>query len=607
MRLGFRNNEPLNPQLTGNTAREMRGAGLPLARRASSGARWLLLLALGCRPQTAALGHPTTGRLAAESAAALSVHPTTSKPVTAAPRNVILLLADGTSPEAWTLARWVKGSALAVDGILTGAVRTYGADSIITDSAPGATAYATGYKGTDKALSVGAFRTNVEGVSSRPELAHRPLVTLLEAAKHHGYATGLVATSSIQHATPAAFSAHVADRNQYEEIAEQQSSQGIDVVLGGGLQYLLPQTTPAGKRVDGENLVDALKEQGYPLVTTREQLAATQSGRIWGIFGTDDLAYDCDRERFEPNQPSLAAMTEHALARLSASAQGKSQGFFLFVEGSKVDWAAHDNDPVGVVSELLAFDAAVSLALSFAKEQGNTQVLVVSDHATGGITIGTRADPSYSQTTLASVVTPLRKAKISANRLSQLLSGSPSANDLAAIIEREWALADLSKAELTELASAFKLHQSFIPNLSRIISTRARIGWTTGGHTGADVPLFAYGPDHPQGLVENTDVGKRIAQFMGLDLRHLQDILFIDLKQSLLARGFSVNIDRSSPNNGKATVSNGTKTAELYQSKNWVVANGRRLPFSGVVVFAEPRQTVFGPEQVITILERELR
>ncbi|MGC4000683.1 MAG: alkaline phosphatase [Anaeromyxobacter sp.] len=141
-----------------------------------------------------------------------------------------MLLSDGTSPEAWTLARWVKGAPLAVDAILTGAIRTYGADSIITDSAPGASAYSTGYKGTDKAIAIGPYRTTIDAAKTVPSLAYVPLVTVLEAARVKGFATGLIATSNVQHATPAAFSAHVPDRNSYDDIAKQQVYQGMDVV-----------------------------------------------------------------------------------------------------------------------------------------------------------------------------------------------------------------------------------------------------------------------------------------------------------------------------------------------------------------------------------------
>ena len=137
-------------------------------------------------------------------------------------KNVVFLLSDGTANEAWTLTRWVKGKRLASDDILTGAVRTYGADSIITDSAPGSTSYATGQKGTYKGISVYPWRVTVAGVDFNPAMQYVPLATVLEGARLTGRATGVVATSNVQHATPADFTAHTHDRCNYTEIGEQQ-------------------------------------------------------------------------------------------------------------------------------------------------------------------------------------------------------------------------------------------------------------------------------------------------------------------------------------------------------------------------------------------------
>lgn len=160
--------------------------------------------------------------------------PVLAKPAKA--KNVIFLLTDGTGPEAWPLARWVKGGPLAVDEILTGAIRTYGADSVITDSAPGGSAYATGYKGSDKGIAVAPWSITIEAAKADPAMKFVPLATVLEGAKLTGRATGVIATSNVQHATPAAFSSHWHDRNNYNEIGEQQVYQGIDVVLSGGGQ-----------------------------------------------------------------------------------------------------------------------------------------------------------------------------------------------------------------------------------------------------------------------------------------------------------------------------------------------------------------------------------
>ena len=253
-------------------------------------------------------------------------------------RNVIFMMSDGTPHEAWALTRWVTGKRLASDDILTGAVQTYGADSIITDSAPGASAFATGRKGSNKGIAVAPWRVTIAGVSESAQ-PYAPLPTVLEGARLSGRATGLVATSNIQHASPAAFSAHTHDRGRYNDIGEQQVYQHLDVVLGGGEQHLLPMADGRGVRQDNEDLTEVLRAKGYTYVRTRAQLHATSGPKVFGMFAPDDMAFDLDRAHFAPDQPSLAEMTHRAIDLLSRSEKGRKQGFFLFVEASKVDWA----------------------------------------------------------------------------------------------------------------------------------------------------------------------------------------------------------------------------------------------------------------------------
>ena len=126
------------------------------------------------------------------------------------------------------------------------------------------------------------------------EDAFRPVANVLEGAKQQGKATGLISTSEIQHATPAGFSAHVNNRSQYGDIAEQQVYQNIDVVLGGGLESLSPGTSK-NARQDGEDLIKVLNEKNYDLVKTRDELFNSQSSKIWGSFAPSALAYDLDR------------------------------------------------------------------------------------------------------------------------------------------------------------------------------------------------------------------------------------------------------------------------------------------------------------------------
>ncbi len=522
-------------------------------------------------------------------------------------KNVIFFLADGTGPEAWPMARWVKGSPLAVDEILSGAIRTYCANSIITDSAPGATAYATGYKGSDKGISVGPWYVTLDAVKPGAFPAYVPMATLLEGAKLTGHAVGIVATSNVQHATPAAFSSHWQDRNNYNELAEQQVYQEMDVVLSGGWQYLLPKEEIGGKRWDGENLVDVLKAKGYSYITTRDELLNVKSGFVWGAFAPDAMAYDLDRAATAPQEPSLKEMTATAIKLLSESKKGQGKGFFLFVEGSKVDWAAHANDPAGAVYDLLAFDDAVRAALEFAKKDGDTMVVVVADHGTGGITIGTKEDKNYSQTDDGSLVVPMRKLKLSGEGVDRMLAGDSSEEKIRAVMAEWCGIDDLSAAELKILHDAVSAKSAVNTAVGAVISRRAGIGWTTGGHTGADVFLFAFGPGHPAGLMENTAVGRTVAAAMGFEFEEINPRLFVEAGAGFSAVGFETAIDMADPVNPVLVATKGEKTARLPLSKNLLLVNGKTIPLEGIVVLAEKLDKVYVPRQAIDVVSKELK
>ncbi|MER2142121.1 MAG: alkaline phosphatase, partial [Priestia megaterium] len=186
---------------------------------------------------------------------------------------------------------------------------------------------------------------------------------------------GIVSTSEIQHATPASFSSHVTSRSNYDDIGEQQVYQNMDVILGGGYDYLKSEN-----RKDGENLVSVIEDKGYDLITTRDELLTSKSNKIYGSFAGSSLAYNLDRTKTNSNEPSLAEMTSKAIDTLNKD----KDGFFLMIEGSKIDWAAHANDPIGMVTDILSFDDAVNEALKFAKKDKNTMVIAVTDHGNSG-------------------------------------------------------------------------------------------------------------------------------------------------------------------------------------------------------------------------------
>ena len=449
------------------------------------------------------------------------------------PTNVIMMVMDGTSSGATSLARWYKGENLAMDEIVIGGMRTHSAESAITDSAPAATALATGHKSNDKIVGLLPEVVNTPGVDAvNPEDAFKPVANVLEGAKLLGKSTGIISTSEIQHATPAGFTSHATHRSNYHDIAEQQVYQGIDVVLGGGKEALLPGTT-SNSRVDGEDLTTVLDAKGYDFVETRDELLKTKSNKIWGSFAPSAMAYDFDRKVTSNNEPSLAEMTKKAIDTLSKD----KDGFFLFVEGSKVDWAAHANDTIGIISDVLAFDDAVNEALKFAKKDGNTMVIAVSDHGNSGITMGNvNTNSNYPEIPVSAYIDPLKKASMTIEgALKQLKADRSNMKEVAEL----YGLDSLTATEI----EALKTSKSLQADMTKMLANRANIGFSTGGHTGEDVFLYAYGPSKPYGLIDNTDIAKTMAKFLGFDLNKTTDKLFVNARESFEKKGYKTRID----------------------------------------------------------------
>lgn len=315
--------------------------------------------------------------------------------------NVIVLIPDGMSVAGTTLARLYRGAPLALDPLASGLMVTWNGDGTIADSAPAGSAISSGWKSqtgniasTGKTYSFPGARLPASG----EEL--RPVATVLEAARLSGRATGIISTSEFMHATPADFSAHDPSRANYDNLTEQIVYNKLDVILGGGIKYLKPEV-----RKDKEDMAAILRSRGYYIAGNTTELESFSGSKLVGVFGKTDahtaLSYDIDRDPIR--EPSLAQMTAKAIEVLAK----QPKGFFLMVEGSKVDWAAHANDPVGIVSDVLAFDEAVKVAVDYAKKHGNTLVIAVTDHGNSGISIGDRStSKSYDKTHWTSFESP---------------------------------------------------------------------------------------------------------------------------------------------------------------------------------------------------------
>ncbi|WP_353706607.1 alkaline phosphatase [Bacillus cereus group sp. MS39] len=516
------------------------------------------------------------------------------KQVERQPKNVIIMVMDGTSSSATTLARLYKGKPLALDEIVTGGVRTYSAESAITDSAPAATALATGNKSNSGYVGILPSIVSSPGLKSiKEEDKLRPVANVLEGAKRTGRATGIVATAEIQHATPAGFSAHHINRKRFDVIAEQQVYQNIDVVLGGGKEALLPI-----KRKDGEDLVKVIQDKGYDFVETKDALLNSKSKKIWGSFSHNALAFDMDREATNPEQPTLSQMTEKAIQTLSKD----KDGFFLFVEGSKPDWAAHVNDPIGMISDVLAFDNAVAEALEFAKKDSNTMLIAVTDHGNSGISIGnTNTTKGYNITPVSAYIDPLKKSKMTLEgATNKLKSDLSNVEDVAKL----YGLDNLTYEE-KERVKAAKKKSDVGPILTTLLANHANIGFTTGGHTGEDVFLYSYGPQKPNGLIQNIDIAKTMAKAMGFNLEEVTNKLFVESELAFKRKGATVTIDNTDAENPVLIVKRNNVKAQLFVNKNIIRIKNKEYELGSVVV--ESNGKFYIPEEAIRLFIKHSR
>jgi alkaline phosphatase len=324
-------------------------------------------------------------------------------------KNVILLIGDGmgfpqlgaarAEKAGWNLSDYA-GTELNMDNMeQTGYVTTFSANSFVTDSAPAATAMATGNKTNN-----GVIGQDATAVQYKKD--GKNLTTILELAEKAGLSTGLITTTRITHATPAAFYAHVDNRDNESEIADQLLESDVDVVLGGGLSYFVGknETDPVGgksKRGDNRNLIDEFVAKEYVFVyngTAFQGVDANETEKLLGLFDNSHMQYELERIASTEKDPSLANMTEKAIAILSKN----DKGFFLMVEGGRIDHASHARSLNNTTMDTLAFDDAVRTALDFAGKSNDTLVIVTADHETGGLTLQPENLDSYEAGSLKS-------------------------------------------------------------------------------------------------------------------------------------------------------------------------------------------------------------
>lgn len=274
------------------------------------------------------------------------------------PKNIILLIGDGMGTTQLYAGYTVnKGNLNIFSMPVSGFVTTFSASSYITDSGAAGTAIATGTK--TKNYSIGV------------DSAGKPVKSILELAEENELSTGLVSTSAITHATPASFIAHTSNRSKSEDIAFDFLKTDIDVFIGGGYNHF-------ALRADSLNLIDSLKNKGYFVARNLKDFPATEPQKLAALLAGNHMP-----RMSEGRGNMLSDATGVALSMLDRN----KKGFFIMIEGSQIDWGGHDNNAAYLIDEVIDFDHAVGKALEFAKNDGETLVIVTADHETGGFVI----------------------------------------------------------------------------------------------------------------------------------------------------------------------------------------------------------------------------
>lgn len=450
-------------------------------------------------------------------------------------RNLIFMVSDGMGPTSLSMTRSFRqlteglplDDTLVLDQHHIGNSRTRSSSSLVTDSAAGATAFSCGFKSYNGAVSV------------LPD--HSPCGTVLEAAALAGYKTGLVVTTRVTDATPACFASH-ANLRQYEDsIAEQEAGENplgrvVDLLMGGGRCHFLPNSKGGSCRADDRDIVDVASKNGFNYIHDRAGFDALNGGTqvklpLLGLFADKDIPYEIDRRSQNDVYPSLEEMARTALTALSEATRDSEQGFFLMIEGSRIDHAGHGNDPAAQVHEVMAYDKAFAAVLDFLEKDSTPGVLVsTSDHETGGLAAARQLHKSYPDYLwLPSVLADANhSSEYAAAKLSGYYSGEGKDKDESqkkeyirqVLLEKDLGISDSTDEEVKKI-----LHPESGDNAQYIfadmISRRAQIGWSTHGHSAADVNIYASSSEDAWPLVgnhENTEVGTFLADYLDLDV-----------------------------------------------------------------------------------------
>lgn len=409
---------------------------------------------------------------------------------TPTPKNIIMIVGDGMGPAYTTAYRMYADDPntpevekTVFDRLLVGMASTHPDmdTGYVTDSAAGATALSTGVKTYNGAIGVDTNK--------------KPVQTVLELAKIQGRKTGVAVTSQVNHATPASFGAHNESRQNYDQIADSyfdNKTNGqfvFDVMLGGGWKYFIRED---------RNLVEQFKTAGYQYVDELTQLDSVKVGTpLLGLFADSGLPWALD----SVNQMRLPLLAKAAIRQLE-----NDQGYFLLIEASQVDWAGHGNDIGSAMAEMHDLALTLEWLEQYLVKNPDTLMVLTADHSTGGLSIGANDIYSWNPSWLKNL--KASPAEIGAQLISAKDRGA-LANELLGF--------ELTKEEIASLnVIESDRPRTFQKAIANILDSRSNTGWTTSGHTGVDVQVFAkgLGSEHFRGHLDNTDIAQTIFKLL---------------------------------------------------------------------------------------------
>ncbi|MFC3152898.1 alkaline phosphatase [Litoribrevibacter euphylliae] len=492
-------------------------------------------------------------------------------------KNVIMMIGDGMGPQQVGLLQEYAtnapnsiykgqptGMSKMMDAGFVGLSQHNPAYNIVVDSASSASQLATGVPSPSESVALDA--------------KGNPAETVLELAKKHGKATGLVSDTRLTHATPASFAAHKPHRSLENSIAEEMLATDVDVMLSGGLRHWIPKSAndKAGdlhkqlttrtdgtvkiksKRKDDKNLLVEAEKAGYTVALTRKEFEAAQDDKLLGLFAysgmADGIEHTLTKDSADRTQPTLKEMTAKALDILSQD----PDGFFLMIEGGRIDWAGHDNDVATMLHEMLKFDETINYVYEWAKERNDTLVVVTADHETGGFGFSySRADipapekldgtgfaeraykPNFNFGSFDILDKLYAQKKSYPSIFSEFGNTDKTPADLMRVVNENSEF-DITLEQAEEILAsepnfykvddhkylsaerfpkvmdfkAFYVYGEEVRHdlLGRAVAEDQNVVWGTGTHTSTPVPVIAFGPDSVSKqfgkMIHHTDIGR---------------------------------------------------------------------------------------------------